>query len=69
MKQAVIESKLIGDVKLKFRGAVDGAAGGEEHMLLHAEINDRADIERRVVGPTDLPRGLMIYLRSKENIR
>ena len=69
MKQAVVEGKLIGDVELELRRAVNGAAGGEKQMLLLAQINNRADIERRVVGLTDLPRGLVIHLRPNQNIR
>jgi len=69
MKQAVVESELIGDVELEFRRAVNRAASGEKQMLLLAEINDRADVERRVVGLADLPRGLVLHLRANQNIR
>ena len=69
LEQAVVKRELPGDVTLELRRAVNGPASREEQMLLLAEINDRADVERGAyIGKVGLIRGLMINFRANEHI-
>ena len=69
MQQAVVKSKLIGNVALKFHRAFNGSAHREEQMVMVIEINHRADIKSSSqIGKICLIRSLVIDLYANEHI-
>ena len=68
VEQAVIKRELVGDIALKIHGAVNGAADGEEQVMLFSEVNDGAEIEGGVVAAADLLGGLMVDFRADEGV-